>query len=190
MAAKKPVELDHKTFDLIEALRGTAFPEHTFPVWFDSKAAYDVDRLAREFEVAGEDDRSRLEGELREARQRLGESRYEITVRGFPTHIAEAITQSVMKKYNIRPGQPLSSAALDAYTNKLWATYIVQVESPTGEILSPVSQAEVEALLELAPADAINRIRSGIGTLEGGVSRGFELAASSTDFLSDASLEA
>src|SRR5690625_7855850 len=40
-------EVDAQSFDLFEALKGISYPEETFSVFFDSKAAHEIYKLNR-----------------------------------------------------------------------------------------------------------------------------------------------
>lgn len=179
-------ELDAKTFDLMEALTGRSYPEDDFDIYLDEAGGYRLAKLNREAETLkpGSEEFLQNEEETKALIKRMQDHKLTVTIKGAPHHVRESVFESVEKMREDR--DPAWEKELQYRT---WATFIVKITNPSGEVIAPISREEAKALWDHLPDPARNTINAGIQTIAENSAAGFELAALDVDFLSDPSQE-
>jgi len=188
-------EVDAQSFDLFEALKGISYPEETFSVFFDSKAAHEIYKLNRLMDAADptQPEFKELEKQFLGLLDEFKSSQYKITIRGISQeHHADAINTLVKEGEAL--GKTKSQLEISQFLETrqeqlLWAQYIVKIEDPQGRVRAPISNDEAEALYNKLPDNARDEVERQINKMRTDTSAGYEVGISDFDFLSEPSQE-
>ena len=184
---------DPGTFDLIGAIDGTVRPEETVRFLFDERAAQAVanieDELKRLAMLGKTDEYDALDKVKDQLIEDLKGSIYTVTLRSIPRKVKKAIFEAVEAKHPDKKS-PLGIAEPNydgvEYLNTLkWQAQIVGFESPDGKKAGiPLSEAEVQYLLDNGPEASLAAVAEGIEKLETGPKSGYDQVVQGLDFLS------
>lgn len=184
-------ELDAGTFDLFEALQGVSYPEATFPIFFDAKAAQAVTLANRELDAANPSlpEFKEKEAEFLALLGQFQGSKYEVTVRGIPHEHQQDVLDTVIKEMEGLKGTGKSQLQLQQYMETRleqvqWGHYIVKIEDPEGRVIAPVSVEEATALHNKLPDSSRKEVERQIEKMRNDEAAGYEIGISDFDFLS------
>lgn len=141
------VESARENFNVLDALKGQAYPEDSVTVDTDVRTGYQINVLRRkirklEHDLVGEDDnteRERIDDEINSLQQqiavlkdKLKETQQTFHLRGIPPQIIESIQTEAREKFG-DDGVDFGPGAIWANDNFL-AAHILRVESADGSV--------------------------------------------------------
>lgn len=186
---------DFKTFDLVEALSGQAYPEKDIQVSLDSKTAAEIAVTNRKLDTLDPDSEEfkALEDKLVDLIKKLRSEMYTLTIKGVPNEVRRNILLNVYGELeNIPEGkrtQVQTYEAEEKVTFKTWAAHIVKITNPDGAVRTSLTDKEAESLFNALPGFSRNLVIETINEMEEITTAGFEIAITDLDFLSEASPE-
>lgn len=186
---------DFKTFDLVEALSGQAYPEKEIKVSLDSKTAAEIAVTNRKLDKLepDNDEFKKLEDRLVESIKKLRDGMYTLTIKGVPNEVRRNIIMNVYGELENTPENKRTQVhALEAeekVTFKTWAAHIVKMTDPEGAVRTALTDGDAELLFNALPAFSRSAVIEAINEMEEITTAGFEIAITDLDFLSEASPE-
>lgn len=186
---------DFKTFDLVEALSGQAYPEKEIQVSLDSKTAAEIAVTNRKLDTLDPDSEEfkALEDKLVELIKKLRSEMYTLTIKGVPNEVRRNILLNVYGELENIPEskrtQVQTYEAEEKVTFKTWAAHIVKITNPDGAVRTSLTDKEAERLFNALPGFSRNLVIETINEMEEITTAGFEIAITDLDFLSEASPE-
>lgn len=186
---------DFKTFDLVEALSGQAYPEKDIQVSLDSKTAAEIAVTNRKLDTLDPDSEEfkALEDKLVELIKKLRSEMYTLTIKGVPNEVRRNILLNVYGELENIPEskrtQVQTYEAEEKVTFKTWAAHIVKITNPDGAVRTSLTDKEAERLFNALPGFSRNLVIETINEMEEITTAGFEIAITDLDFLSEASPE-
>lgn len=186
---------DFKTFDLVEALSGQAYPEKDIQVSLDSKTAAEITVANRKLDTLDPDSEEfkALEDKLVALIKKLRAGMYTLTIKGVPNEVRRNILLNVYGELENIPEskrtQVQTFEAEEKVTFKTWAAHIVKITDPEGAVRTALTDKEAENLFNALPGFSRNLVIETINEMEEITTAGFEIAITDLDFLSEASPE-
>lgn len=192
-----------ETLDLIAVLDGRGYPKDTVTVYFNEDVAYAIHaanaELSRLAALQDHDAYKALDAKLTSLVEEVSSQGYTFHLTGTPRKVRKDILKEVEAKFPKaaerdflgRPAHPDVEA--DEYLSaRIWQTHIEKIVAPDGaEIVAPDLET-IQHLRDTAPDHALKALAlkiDGDGRdnkgLAGSASDGFEIAARSSDFLSE-----
>lgn len=197
-------ELDHNTFDLLDAISGRSYPEHEVRVSFDEKKAFDLYQTDNRIKILSvmvhlsDEEKAELERLRDEVRPQLisdlKSSTYTFKLRGVSRDARDEVVELADKEYpkerDARGRVVPDKNRAEYIENQYWLLHIVSITNPQGKTNADLDSETVQLFRDQAPVFAVEAVAAGIRELIEGSKAGFESLAQDTDFLSERSPEA
>jgi hypothetical protein len=147
-----------KTFSVLEAIQGTAFPTDEVTIYTDAASAYEISVLeTRISEERDTDKANELSAQQAVLRDKIKASALTFTLHGFAPEIVHAINDSVAAKHNVEDTDT-GPAAREANFRYL-AESIQRIVSADGSVDSHHwTFEEIEALEKAIPSEEFGRL--------------------------------
>lgn len=191
--------VDPGSFDLIDAINGTTYPEEEVPFLFDARAANAIAGLDAELKknlaLGRVEQYEEVEKVYFEAIENLKPAMFKVTVKSVPREVKKAIIAKAdakhPKEFNALTGAEEVSDEKEEYFNVLnWRAHISKIEDPSGRVIhGPLPEDHIQLLLDKGPDASLAAVASKIAELESGAASGYEQAIRNLDFLSKPSPE-
>jgi len=184
-------ELEVKTFDLGAVLAGQDYPEKIVDVYFNEALAYEVSKANSELNILskiGGKEYEKAEKIFDEMLKKISKFRYVFHLKAIPSSVRKQIEVEVETKcpFKINAlGMPEQNKKADElFASLMMEAHIVKIVDPEGaEIIKP-SLEVINDLRVNAPLHVIKFLEEEIVEFSNSISKGFEVAAKSADFLS------
>lgn len=180
---------DPMVLDLVQALAGITYPEDTFPVFFDARAAQEVAKLPNYDTTDTSEEGKAAAKKFKDTLDKFQGSAYQFTIRGVPPeHLSNLSRETMRKVVNLEDdvNRVVETAiAQDEAENKIWALHIVKIVGPDGAVRAGITEEEAKALRAKLPEPAQEFIAARIEKMAGDTAAGYAVGISDFDFLSE-----
>lgn len=198
-------ELDHNTFDLLDAITGRTYPEHSVKVSFDEKSAFDLYEVSNRIKAlearasirsAEEDDELRelVDVKRPDLLEKMKSLTYTFLLRGVTRDARQELIDLADERYpapqDADERAKVARERAEFVENQTWLMHIVSITNPQGQTNAALDEDTIQMFRDQAPLVAVNRVAGGIQDLTRGAKSGFETLAQDPDFLSERSPEA
>lgn len=190
------MSVDSNTFNILEALAGISFPEHSVKVHFNEALNFTLSTLnsALDLAVVGglSDQVTKLQAEIEDLLKSVEGQLFTVHFRGIPEVEREGIIRGVEEIYPTKTnllGNPEPNPEGDReLRRRMWLAFITKIENPAGAVSVPTEE-EIDGLINRTGGSVHETISDGIAELITGTKSGYEQSIKANDFLSVASQE-
>lgn len=184
-------DVSPKTLDLAAVFSGRAFPKDTVPVYMDEVLGYEIYKLSKASIQAvlsrDEDEKERIETELKALAEKAEPSRLVIHVTGASREDRKNAVDETLEKFPTETdmlGRTKPNPKADEfYANLVWKLHVEKIEAADGSFVEPTLE-DITIFRKNAPDHAIEQIEAKIQELAEGVKGGFTTLIQEHDFLS------
>lgn len=186
-------QVSPKTFDLGAVLAGVEYPTDVVDVYFDEAVAHSIailnetmDKLAKSGDTEAY---AQAETVLDALLEDMKERKYEFHIQAISSRQRRAIEAQVKATEKPTAVGPFGNTVRDPEADELYAVLLMQamvtkIVAPNGAVIERPDYDQCVEFRESAPDFALKALENGILAMGERISKGFETAVKSTDFLS------